>query len=549
MVSTPGRRAVAAASALLATFLLGAAAPLREGERLALDDPRLANSLPSAVHAARGALLGSDATIEIGPPARRFAPALPFLIATGRFASGVRLRDGAMLESYVSGQPFPAEAVDCTNDPDAGSKLAWNAALAWEGDGADGRFRIRWEDQGETLGEPVEGAFAKVWLSHRVEPQLLEEQAGHLFRGERRSFATVVEVVAPFLDRGIRIVEYRYQPEAPSWVRTADDVWVYAPLQRRVRRWSDRPPTLALPWTPIVPEDHASYWPWPGAARWRCVGEASVLAPLARPAAPTGVDPPGGWEDLRFETRRVWVLEQVPNAPDPAAARRIVHLDRETMRPFYAVTLGADGARLRVTLHAWSWSGDDPARDAGWDGVPAVRALLPHRTLIARVDTGSRKRIDYLDVHAEPIGSAGRIRRLIDPSPIRCVAAETPIATPFGPRAVETLRVGDAVWSWDRRRAVRVAARIASIETAVAEETLLFRDSLRVTPEHPLLASGAWIPAAQVEASASLRHFDGSFVPAGVPETIAGAVRVYDLEIDGPANFFAGGVLVHNKSR
>lgn len=529
--------------------LLGAHAPPRVGETLALDDPRLADWLPSAVHAARGALLGSGATIEIGPAARRFAPALPHLVATGRFASGVRLRDGAMLEGYVAGQPFPVDAIDCVNDPDAGSKLAWNAALAWEGDGADGRFRIRWEDQGETLGEPVEGTFAKVWLSHRVEPKLLEEQAGHLFRGERRSFAMVVQVLAPPLDRGIRIVEYRYRPEAPSWARTANDVWVYAPLQRRIRRWGDRSPTRALSWTPIVQEDHASHWPWPGAARWRCVGEASVLAPLARPPLPAGVDPPGGWEDLRFEVRRVWVLEQVPNEPDPVAAKRILHLDHETMRPFYAVTLGADGAPLRVTLHAWAWSGDDPSRDAGWDGVPAVRALLPHRTLITRADTGSRKRIDYLDVHAVPIGSAARIRRLIDVNLSHCVAEGTPVATPAGPRAVETLRVGDAVWAWDGRRATRVAARIASVETAVAEETLRFRERLRVTPEHPLLASGAWIPAAQVEPSALLLRFDGSSVPAGVPESIDGAVRVYDLEVDGPANFFAGGVLVHNKSR
>jgi hypothetical protein len=38
-------------------------------------------------------------------------------------------------------------------------------------------------------------------------------------------------------------------------------------------------------------------------------------------------------------------------------------------------------------------------------------------------------------------------------------------------------------------------------------------------------------------------------VPAGRPQRIEGTVEVFDLTVDAPHNFFAGGFLVHNKDR
>jgi hypothetical protein len=123
---------------------------------------------------------------------------------------------------------------------------------------------------------------------------------------------------------------------------------------------------------------------------------------------------------LRFELRPLVTLESVPVADGAPYARRVVVLDRQTMRPFYATTYDEKGTPLRVTLHAWAWSGDDPAGDTSWDGVAAARTLLPHRTLVVDVETGARKRIDYLGVTARPTLSVRQVRRLIVPGPLHC---------------------------------------------------------------------------------------------------------------------------------
>jgi hypothetical protein len=42
---------------------------------------------------------------------------------------------------------------------------------------------------------------------------------------------------------------------------------------------------------------------------------------------------------------------------------------------------------------------------------------------------------------------------------------------------------------------------------------------------------------------------DGKSKPLAVPQKVRGALAVYDITVDEPHNYFAGGILVHNKSR
>jgi hypothetical protein len=42
---------------------------------------------------------------------------------------------------------------------------------------------------------------------------------------------------------------------------------------------------------------------------------------------------------------------------------------------------------------------------------------------------------------------------------------------------------------------------------------------------------------------------DGKSKLLAVPEKVRGALAVYDIAVDEPHNYFAGGILVHNKSR
>ncbi|MDI1247968.1 MAG: Hint domain-containing protein, partial [Lacunisphaera sp.] len=87
-----------------------------------------------------------------------------------------------------------------------------------------------------------------------------------------------------------------------------------------------------------------------------------------------------------------------------------------------------------------------------------------------------------------------------------CVAAGTLIDTPAGPRAVETLQAGDAVWSQSAGRIVPATVQ-AVYEVAPAEfiELSAGGHTLRLTPEHPVqTAAGVFTCADRLTEPAEL---------------------------------------------
>ena len=121
----------------------------------------------------------------------------------------------------------------------------------------------------------------------------------------------------------------------------------------------------------------------------------------------------------------------------------------------------------------------------------------------------------------------------------------TLVETPAGPRPIEQLRVGDKVWGFDLQRHEPVVTQIQSIDQTRAKETVQV-GMLRVTADHPLYANGQWKPAGKLSANDPLLARDLTQKPAGPSQTVAGEIDVYDVRVNEPKNFFAGGVLVHN---
>src|SRR5512140_2186077 len=88
-----------------------------------------------------------------------------------------------------------------------------------------------------------------------------------------------------------------------------------------------------------------------------------------------------------------------------------------------------------------------------------------------------------------------------------CLAAGTLIATPRGEVPIESLRVGDAVWSVVDGR--RVAARVAEVFAVEPQEfielTMADGRVLRATPEHPVqVAPGVFARADRLDPPAVL---------------------------------------------
>ena len=129
-----------------------------------------------------------------------------------------------------------------------------------------------------------------------------------------------------------------------------------------------------------------------------------------------------------------------------------------------------------------------------------------------------------------------------------CVAAGTPIATPTGARAIETLRVGDEVKSYDVDRGTHVTTRVVGLRAARAPAVLRFGD-LRVTGEHPIYTPAGFEPAARIGAESRVFGMGGSWLPIAAGERVDGETEVWCLSVGPPHTYFASGILVHNKER
>lgn len=138
-----------------------------------------------------------------------------------------------------------------------------------------------------------------------------------------------------------------------------------------------------------------------------------------------------------------------------------------------------------------------------------------------------------------------------------CFAAGTLIDTPVGPRPIESLREGDVVWSYDLRTRQRIAAPISRTfvhrNALVRDLRLAGGSTLRVTDEHPFYVpgEGRYVPASELSVGVELASLDAgslSETPVGSLSEQRRRTTVYNIEVAGFHNYFAAGVLVHNKS-
>jgi len=131
-----------------------------------------------------------------------------------------------------------------------------------------------------------------------------------------------------------------------------------------------------------------------------------------------------------------------------------------------------------------------------------------------------------------------------------CIVEGTPIDTPSGPCKIEDLREGDPVWTRAPSGELQVG-RVKTVHTAwsMTQRMIVLSDgtTLNATAQHPVATENGWKPAGQLETDESVWSRDGWRKVVSVTHP-GGLVRVFDLEVEPNPNFFANGVLVHNKS-
>jgi len=397
----------------------------REGDVLDQEDIGVLRPfLPPEFWAHRDFFFYEGMQLEIGPPFRDYAPPAVYRDATEQFSDRARLGPQSSLVGYVAGQPFPMDAIDCAADPEAGARIAWNFDYRWSGHGATARFYYSYWDRGEKLPLYFEGHSEAVSLSHRPEPEYhASGAAGDVFRNERRKEARYTEVEAPFDARGTALLNYRYKAsDLKSAHSRNDDLWVYVPQLRRVRRLSTARRTDAVSGTDFTFDDLFSFSGIVPQYEWECLGTLDLIAPMnsRAPGFPYQRDlnfgPYGlSYADDRWELRHAVKIRFVPRDPSHPYGHKDLYLDVETLAPLYSAAYDRKGELWKLIWHNHRWSDDAGFGEyRGWSSVPEPRDLTVVSDTIVNVQTGTGNRIEFYDRHGTPHQSRGRMRRAID---------------------------------------------------------------------------------------------------------------------------------------
>jgi len=276
--------------------------------------------------------------------------------ATEKYSAQVKLKEDQTLEGYIAGRPFPQ--VDVA-DPHAATKLMYNFErthyftddLALHLFDADtGQLQV---DSDGNQRYVVERHFVLDWLralqfTGRLhidpKPEIVPNKDG-AFRK-----AGLYPILEPFDLKGIGGLNYRYLDPLRQ-----DDLWLYLPSLRRVRRLSSAQRSEALFGQDIDVDSYGGYAgqiPW---FTWKFLGKKPMLASLHgenMPPVPCKGD--GGMTFCEaWENRpEVLVVEGTPKAEAYAFSKRIIYIDHESFFIVYTDLYDRGGELWKTVMQS-----------------------------------------------------------------------------------------------------------------------------------------------------------------------------------------------------
>ncbi|TMA82037.1 MAG: DUF1329 domain-containing protein, partial [Deltaproteobacteria bacterium] len=260
--------------------------------------------------------------------------------ATEKFSAQVKLLPDQTLEGYVSGRPFPH--VDM-NDPMVADKLMYNFERGhyFTDDLGLNLFdadtgQLSKDSDGQQHYQ-VERHFVLDWFRLlQYTGRLLNDPKPDIPNNRDKTFrkAGLYPVIEPFDLKGIGGINYRYLDKTRM-----DDLWLYLPSLRRVRRLSSAQRSEALFGQDTDVDSYGGYSgqvPW---FTWKYLGTKPMLASLhgqSLPPKPCKGD--GGMTFCEQWEKRptVAIIEGTPKAPQYAFSKRLIFMDMESYFVVYS---------------------------------------------------------------------------------------------------------------------------------------------------------------------------------------------------------------------
>jgi hypothetical protein len=177
-----------------------------------------------------------------------------------------------------------------------------------------------------------------------------------------------------------------------------------------------------------------------------------------------------------------------------------------------------------------------------------VDVLLPHRA-------------NVLATYLQACDRDAIVANLQPSPPVQaCFVAGTPIAMADGTqKAIEHVVAGDMVMAFDERRSQLVPGEVVRrFVHPTSDSLVVINSTLVATANHPFYSAGNWVRADALNVGAplltlhELDSVNGSRLEVALDGVFQLAMRegtttTYNFEVAVHHNYFAGGVLVHNK--
>jgi hypothetical protein len=364
------------------------------GEKLEFAQvPRLQGWLPEEVWERRDTFFFEGMLLEVGPCYRRYPAAAFFDEATRANVGKASVDAAGNLVGYAgTGLPFAPESI-ADDSPDAALRWAWNYRYRYLGSGFRGDFRISdITKNGRGITDYV-GTFFLVPL-HGV--------PGGMGAGRDERFVAGGSFRSPETARGLAWRQYQKVAAEGDYL-ASDDVFVYTPGQRKVRRSPAQQSegvfvpsytrgrsidnigmTVSEQINDVGNPSMTAAEPMrrgfvglvirPNAYTWTLSGVRDVLAPANGKAGGFPTDDkrnygPSGLSlaSDRWELRRAIVLDGDRKDEEGSVKRVQLWIDALTQQPLYWIGRRGNGGVYEVGIFTSRFSADD-VLDKKWDG-------------------------------------------------------------------------------------------------------------------------------------------------------------------------------------